>query len=292
MMNKRKGSIGGAIAAILGMLALLAGVGGIYYYYYMSSEDVTPDRDFEDAAKILRDLEVSDYSRQWTFGDFMKNGAIGKPEFTMKPDADYQGFAVFEKAKSEFVYAEQFRDALMSIVQGGTLTAYDDKTGFLLEKDGLNWDVEKEKLRDAIFNGDSLSPQAASGQYGSGDLQKTLAEILKQQEQYDTFGFVRFFFGSSVKDVLVVAVYSMDTRMPAAYNAIPKARPGEGLKGIRRVRSNFIDEILPQKVKFDPEFNSLSFYMEKSDYRIGDDNIEQCLTIFLEQLLDAEEKSS
>ncbi len=82
----------------------------------------------------------------------------------------------------------------------------------------------------------------------------------------------------------------MDTRIPTAYNAIPKPRPGEGLKGIRRVRSNFIDEILPQKVKFDPEFNSLSFYMEKSDYRIGDDNIEQCLTLFLEQLFDAEEK--
>ena len=290
MMNRRKGSISGTIAAFLGMLALLAGVGGIYYYYYMSSEDVPPDRDFEDAGKILRDIEVSDYNNQWTFGDFMKNGAIGKPEFTMKPDADYQGFSVFEKVSSEFVYAEQFKDALMSIIQGGRLTAYDDKTGFLLEKDALNWEIEKEKLRAAVFNGDFLNPQSASGQYGSGDLQKALAKILKQQDQYDSFGFVRFFFGSSVKDVLAVAVYSMDTRMPVAYNAIPKHRPGEGLKGIRRVRLNFIDEILAQKVTFDAEFKSLSFSMEESDDRIEDDNIEQCLTIFLNQLFDAEEK--
>ncbi|MBQ8691675.1 MAG: hypothetical protein IJ520_00830 [Synergistaceae bacterium] len=288
MMNKRKGSVGGTIVAFF--LALLAVVGGIYYYYHMSSEDMTQDRDFEDAGKILRDIEVSDYNSQWTFGDFMKNGAIGKPEFTMKPDADYHNFSVFEKSSSEFVRAEQFKNVLMSIIQGGRLTAYDDKTGFLLEKDGLNWELEKEKLREAVFNGDSLSPQAASGQYGSGDLQKTLAEILRQQDQYDTFGFVRFFFGSSEKDVLVAAVYSMDTRTPTAYNAIPKARPGEGLKGIRRVRSNFIDEVLTQKIKFNAEFQSLSFSIEKPDFRIEDDKIEQCLTLFLEQLFDSEEK--
>ena len=287
-MNRRKGSISYAIATILGILALAC---GIYYYYYSSSEDVTTDPDFDDAGKILRDIEVSDYSKQWTFGDFMKNGAIGKPEFTMKPDADYQGFAVFEKASSEFVHAEQFKDALMSIINGGTLTTYDNKTGFILEKDNMNWDAETEKLKTAVFNGDSLNPQSASRQYGSGDLQKTLAEILKQQNQYDSFGFVRFFFESSVKDVLVVAVYNMDTRMPTAYNAIPKSRPSDGLKGIRRVRANFIDEILKQKIKFDADFQSLSFSLETPDYRLEDSNIDKCLTIFIEQLLDAEEKS-
>ena len=289
-MNRRKGSISGAIAAIFSVLAMLAC--GIYYYYHVSSEDMTTDRDFEDAGKILRDIEVTDYSRQWTFGDFMKNGAIGKPEFTMKPDADYWDFAVFEKASSEFVYAEQFKDALMAIVNEGTLTTYDNKTGFLLEKDNLNWeDTEKEKLRNAVFNGDSLNPQTASSKYGASDLQKTLADILKQQNQYDSFGFVRFFFESSVKDVLVVAVYSMDTRTPTAYNAIPKSRPSDGLKGIRRVRSNFIDEILTQKIKFDAEFQSLSFSLETPDYRLEDGNIDKCLTIFIEQLLEAEEKS-
>lgn len=289
MRNRRKGSISGTIFLILCVAALVGGGIGIYYYY-LSSEDVTPDRDFEDAGKILRDIELSDYNRQWTFGDFMKNGAIGKPEFTMKPNSDYQGVAVYEKASSEFVYADRFKDALMSIIQGGTLTAYDDRTGFLLMKGGLNWETEKEKLRGAVFNGDSLSPQAASGQYGSGDLQKALADILKQQDQYDSFGFVRFFFGSSVKDVLVVAAYSMDTRVPLPYIAIPRHNSYDGLKGIRRVRSNFIDEILTQKIEFDAELQSLSFSMEKPDFRVEDDNIEQCLTIFLNQLFDAEEK--
>lgn len=289
MMNKRKGSIGGTIFWILCVAALIGGGFGIYYYY-VSSEDVTPDRNFEDAGKILRDIEMSDYSSQWTFGDFMKNGAIGKPEFTMKPNSDYNGFAVFEKVGSEFVHVEKFKDVLMSIIQGGTLKVYADKKGFRLEKDGLNWETEKEKLRGAVFNGDSLSPQAASGQYGSGDLQKALADILKQQDQYDSFGFVRFFFGSSVKDVLVVAAYSMDTRVPLPYIAIPKHNSFDGLKGIRRVRSNFIDEILTQKIKFNAEFQYLSFSMEKPDFRVEDDNIEQCLTIFLNQLFDAEEK--
>ena len=290
MMNRRKGSSGAAIFFILCVAALVGGGFGIYYYY-VSSEDVTPDRDFEDAEKILRDIKVSDYNRDWTFGQFMESGLIGKPESTMKPDEDYQDkFAVFEKASSEFVYAEQFKDALMSIIRGGTLTAYDDKTGFLLEKDGLNWENEKEKLKAAVFDGDSLSPQASSSQYGSGDLQKILAEVLKQQNNYYLPGFVRFFFGSSVKDVLVVAVYSMDTRVPLPYVAIPKHNSYDGLKGIRRVRSNFIDEILPQKIKFDSEFQSLSFSLETSDYRLEDDNIDKCLTIFIEQLFDAEEK--
>ena len=50
------------------------------------------------------------------------------------------------------------------------------------------------------------------------------------------------------------------------------------------------DEILTQKIKFDAEFQSLSFSLETPDYRLEDGNIDKCLTIFIEQLLDAEEK--
>ena len=261
------------------------------YYYYSQHSSV--DKINIDTAKdnpiIMKANRILDVMNTY-FYDFMSIGALTGINFDTVKDAEYENKILFTSEGSEFVDVKKMRNVLLSVLKNGRLFVYDDKAGFLV--DGLqdiDWEQQKQLMRAAVFNKDDLKPATPSEIAQGQDVKTSLIAILSQENQYDVWGFIRFFFMTSIKDVYLVVVCSLDensysSSVPLTYIAIPKY---DSVGEISRVEEEFIERLL-DGIDFNDELGLIEFSLNAVENTLGND-IETCLSIFIEQHIKTDE---
>ena len=271
------------------VLVSLIGAAAVYYYYsqqyYAEKIDIDTAKENPILMKADRILDVMNTY----FQDFMSTGSLIGINFDLVKDAEYENKVLFMSEGAEFVDVKNLKNALLSVLKNGRLFVYDDKAGFLV--DGLqdiDWEQQKELMRTTVFNKVDLKPVAPSEIAREQDIKTSLITILSQENQYDVWGFIRFFFMTSIEKVYVVAVCSLDDNnnssvVPLTYIAIPKY---EGIEEISRVKDGFIERLL-NGIDFNDELGLIEFSLKGVENALKDD-IETCLSIFIEQCIKAD----
>lgn len=283
---------GFSVSIIVGAAVIVSLIGAVAVYYYYSQHS-SVDKINIDTAKdnpiIMKADRILDVMNTY-FYDFMSIGALTGINFDTVKDAEYENKILFTSEGSEFVDVKKMRNILLSVLKNGRLFVYDDKAGFLV--DGLqdiDWEQQKQLMRAAVFNKDDLKPATPSEIAQGQDVKTSLIAILSQANQYDVWGFIRFFFMTSIKDVYLVAVCSLDdnsysSSVPLTYIAIPKY---ESVGEISRVKEGFIERLL-DGIDFNDELGLIEFSLNAVENTLGND-IETCLSIFIEQHIKADE---
>lgn len=285
--HKRRGF---CVSITVGAVVLVSLIGAAAVYYY-SQQDYVEKIDTDttkDNPIIMKTDRILDVMNTY-FQDFMSTGSLTGINFDLVKDAEYENKVLFISEGSEFVDVRKLRNVLLSVLKNGRLFVYDDKAGFLV--DGLqeiDWEQQKELMRATVFNKADLKPVAPSEIAREQDIKISLVAIFSQENQYDVWGFIRFFFMTSIENVYVVAVCSLDDNsyssvVPLMYIAIPKY---EGIEEISRVKEGFIERLL-NGIDFNDELGLIEFSLKDVENTLGDD-IETCLSIFLEQCIKAD----
>ena len=271
------------------VLVSLIGAAAVYYYYsqqyYAEKIDIDTAKENPILMKADRILDVMNTY----FQDFMSTGSLIGINFDLVKDAEYENKVLFMSEGAEFVDVKNLKNALLSVLKNGRLFVYDDKAGFLVDGlQNIDWEQQKELMRATVFNKVDLKPVAPSEIAREQDIKTSLITILSQENQYDVWGFIRFFFMTSIEKVYVVAVCSLDDNnnssvVPLTYIAIPKY---EGIEEISRVKDGFIERLL-NGIDFDNKLELIKFSLKGMENALGDD-IETCLSIFIEQCIKAD----
>ena len=292
--HKRRGfsvsiTVGAAVIVSSIVIVSLIGAVAVYYYSQQSSVEKINIDTAKDNPIIMKADRILDVMNTY-FYDFMSIGALIGINFDTVKDAEYENKILFTSEGSEFVDVKKMRNVLLSVLKNGRLFVYDDKAGFLV--DGLqdiDWEQQKQLMRAAVFNKADLKPAAPSEIAQGQDVKTSLIAILSQENQYDVWGFIRFFFMTSIKDVYLVAVCSLDdnsysSSVPLTYIAIPKY---ESVGEISRVKEGFIERLL-DGIDFNDELGLIEFSLNAVENTLGND-IETCLSIFIEQHIKTDE---
>lgn len=286
--HKRRGF---CVSITVGAVVIVSLIGAAAVYYYYSQQDYV-EKIATDTAKdnpiIAKADRILDVMNTY-FQDFMSTGSLIGINFDLVKDAEYENKVLFMSEGAEFVDVKNLKNALLSVLKNGRLFVYDDKAGFLV--DGLqdiDWEQQKELMRTTVFNKVDLKPVAPSEIAREQDIKTSLITILSQENQYDVWGFIRFFFMTSIEKVYVVAVCSLDDNnnssvVPLTYIAIPKY---EGIEEISRVKDGFIERLL-NGIDFNDELGLINFSLKGVENALKDD-IETCLSIFIEQCIKAD----
>ena len=292
--HKRRGfsvsiTVGAAVIVSSIVIVSLIGAVAVYYYSQQSSVEKINIDTAKDNPIIMKADRILDVMNTY-FYDFMSIGALIGINFDTVKDAEYENKILFTSEGSEFVDVKKMRNVLLSVLKNGRLFVYDDKAGFLV--DGLqdiDWEQQKQLMRAAVFNKADLKPAAPSEIAQGQDVKTSLIAILSQENQYDVWGFIRFFFMTSIKDVYLVAVCSLDdnsysSSVPLTYIAIPKY---DSVGEISRVEEEFIERLL-DGIDFNDELGLIEFSLNAVENTLGND-IETCLSIFIEQHIKTDE---
>lgn len=268
------------------IIVILAGTAAYYYSQqkdFNSAVDVVETK--EDNVVVIKAEKVLRTMQEY-FPDFMNEGALTGINFCRNKDEEYMGRTLFDSSRAEFVKVRKLKDILLQMLKRGRLFVHDDKAGFFVDcLNEIDWEAQNEVIRTAIFKKNDLTPAKISEENAGQDIMTALIAILKQEKQYDAWGFIRFFFMTSVENVYLVAVCSMDENnyafvRPLTYIAIPKSY---SIDSISRVNEGFIERLLSH-IDFDDELKVIEFSLDNSEKSLRDD-IDTCLDIFIGQLM-------
>lgn len=274
-------------------LSAVIGIGAFMYLMPLKTEERPPvSQDFptepQSPLVMQADVILNTLKGNAKFKDFFEKGALEELEFAVNETGDYRGrrMAFFELKSSELLDMNGLKISLKSIIASKVRIADGDK-GFRVDITDL--DEAKRILQEAVTSAENLKPEQVVSTYGKAEPRSDLLKILEKQNDYDRYGFARFFFKTSKTadyDVHAVVVCSLDPyKSPRPY--VPKvyvALPKEGR--MTRVETGFLDRVM-KSLSFDSDFNILSFALKKSDPRIAAGDIDTCLSVFIEQLAEA-----
>ena len=229
--------------------------------------------------KQTRDLLAAIESDS-NFGKFVRKEAWEAIDFVNEPDiaSSYRDMSCFSvKNGTLLVNPQQITKNIMDIAKNDTLEITEDRKKFRFDlQDSEVWDMDI--IRKSCISLNELKPGV--GKYTYDNAKNHLSGILRDAEnkKSDQYGYIRFFFKTSLDSVYIMRAYSLDvTKRPQDYLVLDSFSKYKAVDNLA--------EKIEQQRQYDGEFRTLSFSFLQKAPSLTIETLELCLNEFFSQLL-------